>query len=80
MADTILLLDAAILGDDDEAELTAWLVAAGANVSAGEPIAEISGSKATVEVTAPVAGRLRRLVDTGAVLAAGQAYAAIEHA
>ena len=80
MAETTLVLDGALLGDDDEAELSAWLVSAGTTVVAGQPIAEISGAKATVEVAAPAAGRLRQLVDVGAVLTAGEPFAVIEEA
>lgn len=77
MAETTVVVDAAILGDDDEAELSAWLAAEGDLVIVGQPIAEISASKAIVEVSAPVAGRLRHLADVGAILGAGQEFAAI---
>ena len=41
-----------------EALVSAWLKGVGDPVSAGEPIAEIETEKATVELEAPVAGRL----------------------
>jgi pyruvate/2-oxoglutarate dehydrogenase complex dihydrolipoamide acyltransferase (E2) component len=45
-----------------EALLDRWLVTEGARVSAGQPIARVVLVKATLEVTAPAAGVLARIV------------------
>jgi pyruvate/2-oxoglutarate dehydrogenase complex dihydrolipoamide acyltransferase (E2) component len=73
-------VDPAILGEDDDGELTAWLVPDGARVEADQPIAELTAAKVVTEVTAPVAGTLRRLVAEGALLAPDQEIAVIETA
>ncbi|GAA3716220.1 lipoyl domain-containing protein [Streptomyces sp. NPDC047002] len=59
-----------LLGDEEEAELTAWLVADGTAVESGQPIAELETGKASVEFTAPAAGTLSILVGAGEVVAA----------
>lgn len=51
-----------------EATLVAWLRSAGANVKAGEPIAEISTEKASFEIEAPVPGILHPIAEIGANL------------
>ncbi len=78
MSDVIVALDPAVVAEDDEGELTAWLEPAGADVEAGQPIAEVTASKVVVEIQAPVAGRLRHLVEEGAALAAGHEIAVVE--
>lgn len=45
----------------EEAEISAWLVAEGDEVTLNQPIAEIETAKATVEVPSPYAGRIARL-------------------
>jgi pyruvate/2-oxoglutarate dehydrogenase complex dihydrolipoamide acyltransferase (E2) component len=77
MAETAVLIDPAILGDEDEVELTTWLAPDGSGVLAGQPIAEVTAAKATVEILAPVAGQLRHLVAAGTVVEAGHAIASI---
>jgi pyruvate/2-oxoglutarate dehydrogenase complex dihydrolipoamide acyltransferase (E2) component len=77
MAETAVLIDPAILGDEDEVELTTWLQPDGSGVNAGQPIAEVTAAKATVEIPSPVAGQLHHLVEAGAVVEAGHAIASI---
>lgn len=45
-----------------EATIVKWLKAVGDDVQAGEAIAEIETAKSTVEVEAPVSGRLSRIL------------------
>lgn len=52
-------VDPAIIGEDDDAELTTWLASDGAFVEGDQPIAEITAAKVVTEVPAPAAGRLR---------------------
>ena len=78
MAETRIQLDEELVGGDGEAELTDWLVDDGAPVEDGQTVAELSTSKAIVDVPSPAAGRLRRLVDVGAIVAVGEAIAVIE--
>ena len=73
-----ILVDPAIVGEDDDAELTAWLVPDGASVEAEQPIAEITAAKVVTEVPSPAAGRLRHLVPEGATLSPGQEIAVVE--
>ena len=49
----------------EEGVLTAWLRPAGARVEAGEPVAEITTEKATVEIPAPAAGVLCPVSEVG---------------
>jgi pyruvate/2-oxoglutarate dehydrogenase complex dihydrolipoamide acyltransferase (E2) component len=77
MAETEIQLTEELVGGDGEAELAAWLVQDGVRVDRDLAVAEVSTSKAIVEVTAPVAGVLRQLVAVGAVVLVGQAIATI---
>jgi pyruvate/2-oxoglutarate dehydrogenase complex dihydrolipoamide acyltransferase (E2) component len=77
LTETAILIDPAVVGDDDDVELTTWLQPDGAGVHAGQVIAEVTAAKATVEILAPVAGLLRHLVQAGAVVEAGDAIASI---
>ena len=71
-------VDPAILGEDDDAELTSWLAPDGATVQADQVIAEITAAKVVTEIPAPAAGRLRHLVPEGSALSPGQEIAVIE--
>src|SRR6476646_9028700 len=42
-----------------EAQVLAWKVTAGQEVAAFQPLCEVESAKAAVELTAPVAGRIR---------------------
>ena len=53
----------------EEGKVVRWLVEDGAEVTAGQPIAEIETDKATMEVEAPSGGRVRFVAAEGAVLA-----------
>ena len=57
--------------------LQSWKVADGDRVAAGDPIAVMEAMKMEVQVTAHRAGRLRRVVADGAVVAAGAEIADI---
>lgn len=62
-----------------EARVVTWLRNVGDAVTAGEPIAEIETEKATVELEAPVAGRLVEIVvPAGADAPVGATLAMIE--
>jgi pyruvate/2-oxoglutarate dehydrogenase complex dihydrolipoamide acyltransferase (E2) component len=62
-----------------EARVAGWIRDVGDTVTAGEPIAEIETEKATVELTAPVTGRLSEiLVPAGEDAAVGTTMAMIE--
>lgn len=52
----------------EEGVLTTWLRPAGARVEAGEPVAEITTEKATVEIPAPAAGVLCPVTEVGSNL------------
>jgi pyruvate/2-oxoglutarate dehydrogenase complex dihydrolipoamide acyltransferase (E2) component len=75
---SIVRVDPAILGGDDDGELTAWLVPDGVHVEADQPIAEVTAAKVVTEVTAPEAGTLRQLVAEGAPLVPDQEIAVVE--
>ncbi len=45
-----------------EGTILAWLKAVGDTVAEGDPLAEVEAAKTTVEVLAPVAGTLCRIV------------------
>lgn len=64
----------AILAGATEAAIQSWLVAEGATVVVGQPLAEIETDKATVEMTAEAAGTVARmLVAEGENVAVGDA-------
>lgn len=64
-----------------EALLDKWLVAAGDTVRAGQPLAQVVLVKANLEVAAPVAGRIARiLVLAGETFAQGKPIAMLEAA
>lgn len=61
------------------ATIVAWLRAAGDEVAAGEVVAEIETEKATVELEAPVAGRIAEIRQpAGSEVAVGEILALIE--
>jgi len=62
-----------------QATLTRWLVAEGAELEVGQPIAEIETDKVDVALEAPVAGKLaRRCVGEGDVVKVGDPVAVID--
>ncbi|HYO41791.1 MAG TPA: lipoyl domain-containing protein [Candidatus Limnocylindrales bacterium] len=59
--------------------VAAWLRAVGDVVAAGDVVAEIETEKATVEIEAPVAGRITEIMQpVGAEVAVGETLALIE--
>lgn len=62
----------------EEGKVTRWLVANGAQVSAGQPILEIETDKAITEVESPAAGTIRFVVDEGTLAAVEATLAEIE--
>jgi pyruvate/2-oxoglutarate dehydrogenase complex dihydrolipoamide acyltransferase (E2) component len=61
-----------------EALVEEWLVAEGANVSAGQPLASVVVVKASHEVLAPAAGVITKiLVEAEATFKPGQALAVL---
>ncbi|MFP5454503.1 MAG: biotin/lipoyl-containing protein, partial [Alphaproteobacteria bacterium] len=62
-----------------EAEIVAWHVAVGDVVEEDAPLADLMTDKATVEMTAPVAGRVVRLTgEVGEQVAIGSILAVFE--
>ncbi|MCJ7712261.1 MAG: lipoyl domain-containing protein [Chloroflexi bacterium] len=60
--------------------LLVWLRAVGDEVAAGEIVAELETEKATVELEAPVAGRIIEIVQpAGVEVPVGETLALIEH-
>ena len=65
----------------DEVMVSAWVVAVGAAVAAGDPILRVETDKALVEVPSPVAGTLvEQLVAVDDEIATGTPIAVIESA
>jgi pyruvate/2-oxoglutarate dehydrogenase complex dihydrolipoamide acyltransferase (E2) component len=77
MAEVDIVLAAALIGDEPEAELNRWLVADGGRVEAGQAVAEMSTSKVVLEIHAPASGMLRHIVTEGAVVGVGDVLARI---
>lgn len=66
------------IGEADEGIVVAWFKREGAEVTEGEPLLEVQFAKVSSEVTAPVSGRLDRiLAPRDAVIRAGQVLALI---
>jgi pyruvate dehydrogenase E2 component (dihydrolipoamide acetyltransferase) len=62
-----------------QATLTRWLVAEGAQVDTGQPIAEIETDKVDVALEAPVAGRVAQCcVGEGDTVKVGELVAVID--
>jgi pyruvate dehydrogenase E2 component (dihydrolipoamide acetyltransferase) len=63
----------------EEAEVLAWQVAQGDRVAAFQPLCQVESAKAAVELTAPVAGRIREVcVASGSVAQRGQLLVVID--
>ncbi len=63
---------------DAEAVITAWLVSDGAEVAAGDLVAEVMSEKAQFEIEAPVAGVLKIIEEEDAVIAKGAVIGQVE--
>lgn len=60
--------------------VVAWLKAVGDEVAAGDIVAELETDKATVELEAPVAGRISEILQpVGVEVPVGESLALIEH-
>jgi pyruvate/2-oxoglutarate dehydrogenase complex dihydrolipoamide acyltransferase (E2) component len=60
--------------------VVAWLKAVGDDVAAGDIVAELETDKATVELEAPVAGRIIEILQpAGVEVPVGESLALIEH-
>jgi pyruvate/2-oxoglutarate dehydrogenase complex dihydrolipoamide acyltransferase (E2) component len=57
-----------VLGEESEADLVEWLVADGASVQAGQPIAELETAKVRVQIESPAAGTVSILVGPSSVV------------
>jgi len=78
VADDSLAVELPKLNDSmNDGVLTGWLVADGEEVEAGQPMAEIELEKATVELPAPVAGRIAFAAAIGDLVAVGETIAHI---
>ncbi|QYH34542.1 lipoyl domain-containing protein [Salinibacterium sp. M195] len=66
------------LGDEDEADLVEWLVADGATVAKGDPIAQVETSKLVNDFTSPSAGVITFSVAVGDVVSVDDVIATIE--
>jgi pyruvate dehydrogenase E2 component (dihydrolipoamide acetyltransferase) len=77
--ETQLLLDADLIGDEEEAEIVAWIADDGAEVALDEELVEVSTAKAIVVAAAPAAGRLTHHVAVGETVANGTALCTIAH-
>lgn len=62
----------------EEAKVGRWLVEDGTAVAAGQLLVEVETDKATVEIEAPVAGRLRIVAGEGAIVAVDGTLAEVE--
>lgn len=67
------------VAEDDEVELTDWLVADGTHVEAGQPVAEVSTAKTSIEVLAPVGGVLRYAAQVGDLITPSGSIGSVEH-
>ena len=63
----------------EEAEVLQWQVARGDQVAAFQPLCQVESAKAAVELTAPVAGRIREVcVAQGGVARRGELLVVID--
>jgi pyruvate dehydrogenase E2 component (dihydrolipoamide acetyltransferase) len=64
----------------EDAKVSRWLVNDGDAVAAGQLVVEVETDKATVEIEAPAAGRLRIVAEEGAIVAVDGVLAELEPA
>lgn len=65
-------------GDEEEGDLSDWTREEGAVVALGATVAEVSTSKAIVEIAAPATGVLRHHCRRGELIRVGQTIGVIE--
>jgi pyruvate/2-oxoglutarate dehydrogenase complex dihydrolipoamide acyltransferase (E2) component len=59
-----------LLGGEDEADLSEWLVEDGSQVDEGQPLlADVETSKVRLQIEAPANGTITFLVSEGAIIA-----------
>jgi pyruvate/2-oxoglutarate dehydrogenase complex dihydrolipoamide acyltransferase (E2) component len=75
MADVVVPHD--LWEDDKQAVITSWLARDGADVRAGDLLAEIMVEKVQLEIRAPLAGRLTVLRTVDDIVSKGDAIARI---
>ncbi|HLZ99895.1 MAG TPA: lipoyl domain-containing protein [Steroidobacteraceae bacterium] len=61
----------------NEATLSQWLIADGAQVAAGEPLYSIESEKSVEEIESPASGTLKILAEVGATYPVGTVLAEI---
>lgn len=62
----------------EEAEVSEWLVADGADVVEGQPLFSFESDKSTQEVDSPASGKLRIIQQPGEIVKVGAVLAEIE--
>jgi pyruvate/2-oxoglutarate dehydrogenase complex dihydrolipoamide acyltransferase (E2) component len=62
----------------DDATVTEWLAADGAQVAAGQPLYCLEADKSVNEIESPASGQLRIIAKTGEALPVGTLLAVIE--
>jgi len=67
-----------LLGEEVEADMSAWLVSDGAMVEEGEAIAELETSKVVVTIQAPASGVIHQRVQVGDLLEVDAIVATME--
>lgn len=78
MATVLIIIAEDAFGAEDEGDLTAWTHEDGDRVTLGQTVAEVSTSKAIVEIEAPANGLLQHRCRPGELIRAGQTIGAIE--
>jgi pyruvate/2-oxoglutarate dehydrogenase complex dihydrolipoamide acyltransferase (E2) component len=78
MATVPIIIAEDMFGDEQEGDLTAWTRQDGEQVTLGATVAEVSTSKAIVEVEAPADGVLRHQCRSGELIRPGQTIGVIE--
>ncbi len=73
-----IVIEKGTFGDEEEGDLTAWTRDDGDAVVGGTTVAEVSTSKAIVEIAAPADGVLRHQCRPGEVIRHGQTIGVIE--
>src|SRR5690242_16991635 len=63
--------------NDDVVRVVQWLVADGARVESGQPLAVLETTKSTFDLLAPVAGFAFRMAEAGAEVAVGAPVALV---
>tara|TARA_R110002051_G_scaffold317518_1_gene398786 strand:- start:5844 stop:6071 length:228 start_codon:yes stop_codon:yes gene_type:complete len=73
-----VVLGKEFLGDEDEADLVEWLVADGATVAQGDPLAQVETSKLVNDFVSPAGGVITLKAEVGDVVSGDDIIAIIE--